>query len=332
MAEETVHNKPLVSILMLTYNQSEKVVPALNSLLDQTYSPLEILIADDCSSDDTYLCLQRKVEEYSRTVNRHKIHLFKNDKNLGVAKSCENIALKAKGELLVTSGGDDISYPNRVEKIVERWLYGGRKSDVIFHGFRPITFDGNPINQKWWTPTVRNPLGLAMGYSRIVVDKYPLISEVSSFEDCVLARRAYAFSDPLYIEDILVDYRQGGGMTSAGAYRARRARVALGMVASARQNLTDLEAVKGQISNERYWLVKELAASIAREYGAEYEMVAGDSFFTRFKGFLRYVRNEDGRHNFKARSFFTFYLPIIIPQLNPLANMIRRAFGKKTFE
>jgi glycosyltransferase involved in cell wall biosynthesis len=319
---------PLVSVIMLTYNQSQKAVLAFDSLLNQTYSPLEILVADDCSGDDTFYLLSARAEEYKNKDNRHKIILQRNDKNLGVAKSCENIALSARGELLVTSGGDDISYPTRVEVIVKRWMDAGKKPSVIFHGFRPVNLDGNPLGKKWWMPTVRNPLGMAMAYSRVVVDKYPLITESASFEDCVFARRAYALGDPLYIDDVLVDYRQGSGMTSEGAYRNRRSRVAAGMIASAKQNLIDLERVKCEMAPDRYREIEELLLSIIGEYEAEYSLVSGRTVLDRFKAFRKYISHERIRPNFKIRSFFSFYLQLIFPRLDPLVHLMKRIVGR----
>ena len=52
-------NKPLISFLLLTYNQENYIQDAINGALAQTYSPLEIIISDDCSTDGTY----KKIEE-----------------------------------------------------------------------------------------------------------------------------------------------------------------------------------------------------------------------------------------------------------------------------
>jgi glycosyltransferase involved in cell wall biosynthesis len=49
-------NKPLISFLLLSYNQEEYINDAVDGAFSQTYSTLEIIISDDCSNDNTYIC------------------------------------------------------------------------------------------------------------------------------------------------------------------------------------------------------------------------------------------------------------------------------------
>ncbi len=317
-------DSPLVTMVMLTYNQEKLSLASFESLLAQTYSPLEIIVADDNSSDGTLAALKARAERYSREDNRHSVKVIGNGRNLGVARNCENAMMEAHGELLVTCGGDDISYPERVATIVRKWLESGKKPTVVFHGFRPIDMEGMPLGRKWWSPTLRNPLGFAMAYSSLVVSRFPRITEFDSFEDNVYARRAVAFGEPLFLDDVLADYRVGTGMTSSGAMRQRRKRISNGMVASVRQNLIDLEFVKRDITRQKYDEIKALIDSIKRQYEAEYRMVAGDTTIDRIRGFMQYIKDDHKVCPANVRNLAVYYLPMVFPFLDRVINLMRR--------
>lgn len=77
----------LISIIIPVYNKSEKISRCLDSVLNQTYKKLEVIIIDDCSTDNSYeIC-----DEYRKKDPR--IKLFKNPKNLGVSET-RNLGLK----------------------------------------------------------------------------------------------------------------------------------------------------------------------------------------------------------------------------------------------
>ena len=60
---ETNDKKPLVTVALFAYNSEELVGDAVESLLAQTYSPLEIILSDDCSTDGTFEVMRRLAEE-----------------------------------------------------------------------------------------------------------------------------------------------------------------------------------------------------------------------------------------------------------------------------
>lgn len=100
----------LVSVIMPNYN-SEKFLPqTIESVLRQTYSNLELLIVDDCSTDNSITV----VEEYQAKDNRVK--LFKNEVNQGCAYT-RNVALReAKGDWIAFLDSDDLWLPEKLER------------------------------------------------------------------------------------------------------------------------------------------------------------------------------------------------------------------------
>jgi len=103
----------LVSVLLSTYNSEETLGESIDSLLNQTYKNLEILISDDGSIDSTIeICKKFQLKD-------ERILLFSNKKNIGLTKSLNNLAQKASGSLIARHDADDISLPDRIEEQIQ---------------------------------------------------------------------------------------------------------------------------------------------------------------------------------------------------------------------
>lgn len=103
---------PLVSFVLLTYNQQEFVQEAVRSALLQTYQPLEIVISDDASTDRTFENARAVIDEYK---GPHSVIGCVNSRNMGTNAHLNVAVRKAKGEFIVVAAGDDVSLPGRVE-------------------------------------------------------------------------------------------------------------------------------------------------------------------------------------------------------------------------
>lgn len=316
--------QPLVSIVMTSYNQKELSRKALKSLFEQDYRNLEIVITDDHSSDESVRALTEECNRYAHNGGLHPIVFSQNERNLGEAKNYEVGFKLAKGELLITAGGDDISHPHRVSCIVKHWLEMEKKPTVIFHGLRPINMDDTPLDYEWWKPTLRNPLGAAMAYSPVVVRDFPEIIYDEGFEDNIFARRAYLFGEILYIKDKLIDYRIGSGVTSSGSARTKREKISKGMVESTKQNYIDLDYVKENASPKKIEEVKKLVEEIADTYGLEHLMITGKNPFVRIKAFSKYARTGNRLHPPTPYWIVKHYIPIMFPKLTPHTNTLIR--------
>ena len=100
-----VGNNPLISLCITNYNQADYIRATLESAFAQTYSPLEIIIGDDCSTDNSPDLIQDVVDDYQRRGDCHQIRYIRNEHNLGLVRNYENLFSIAKGELVVTGGG-----------------------------------------------------------------------------------------------------------------------------------------------------------------------------------------------------------------------------------
>ncbi|WP_417377440.1 glycosyltransferase family 2 protein [Gimesia maris] len=105
-------SEPTVTFVVLTYNQERYIENAIKSAFSQTYSPLEILISDDCSTDKTFEIARRLVDEYE---GPHLVRLNRNRKNLGIGGHISKISELANGSWIFLAAGDDVSMPERTE-------------------------------------------------------------------------------------------------------------------------------------------------------------------------------------------------------------------------
>jgi len=103
------------SVVVLTYNQSHIVTETLDSIYNQTFRNIELIISDDASKDSTQEIVKHWVEKHKdRFVN---ILTNFNDENLGIVKN-HNLALRlASGEFIKSIAGDDILLPDALEKM-----------------------------------------------------------------------------------------------------------------------------------------------------------------------------------------------------------------------
>lgn len=104
---------PLISIVMPAYNAQKTITDSVNSVLAQTYQNWELIIIDDCSSDDVYMIIQ----EFSKTDDR--IIPMQNEKNMGVSETRNRGIFQAKGEWIAFLDSDDCWHPEKLEKQVQ---------------------------------------------------------------------------------------------------------------------------------------------------------------------------------------------------------------------
>ena len=102
----------LVSIIMPSYNTANYISESIQSVLSQTYTDWELIIVDDCSSDNTDDVLTQYLED-------GRIRYLKNEKNSGAAVS-RNMALReAKGRWIAFLDSDDLWMPRKLEKQIK---------------------------------------------------------------------------------------------------------------------------------------------------------------------------------------------------------------------
>lgn len=102
-------NKEMVSIIMPAYNCAKYIGDSIQSVLNQTYTDWELLIVEDCSTDNT-------VEVINGFLGDERIRLLQNKTNRGAAVSRNHAIREARGKWIAFLDGDDIWLPEKLEK------------------------------------------------------------------------------------------------------------------------------------------------------------------------------------------------------------------------
>ena len=211
-------NKPLVTIAVICYNQEKFIEEAVQSALGQTYTPLEVVITDDCSTDNTFPLIEKIVSNYN---GPHKVIINRNQTNLGLAGNVNKSWELSSGEFLVSQGGDDISLPHRTSRLVDGWLSRDPRPDLVYSGIVLIDEEGNELSKNVQVAEITPPIddtvtgrnvfiagGCAASYPRSLhYFTGPLNSEVMA-EDFVYSFRALLGNGVVGIPEPLVLYRQ----------------------------------------------------------------------------------------------------------------------------
>jgi len=118
---------PLVSIIIPTYNRARLLGRAIQSILNQTYPNFEIIVVDDCSSDNT--------ENVVRSFCDERMRYIRHEKNKG-AVAARNTGIKAaRGEYIAFQDSDDEWLSEKLEKQVRAFKFGPSDLGVVYTSF-----------------------------------------------------------------------------------------------------------------------------------------------------------------------------------------------------
>lgn len=150
------HSPPLITFMLLAYNQEKYVRKAIEGALVQTYEPLEILLSDDCSTDRTFEIMTEMAAAYR---GPHRVTVVQNPVNMGVFAHNLARGQQASGELVVAAAGDDISLPHRTARLAEAF---GPGVACVFSRVAIINADGEvtaDVAEGPGGPLVAGPVG-----------------------------------------------------------------------------------------------------------------------------------------------------------------------------
>ena len=240
-SENRVSSFPLMTIAMIMYNRKEYVKDAVESLLNQDYPNLEIVISDDHSDDGTSEIALEIVKSYK---GNHRIVVNVNERNLGLGGNFSKALSLSHGEWVVACGGDDVQHSDRVSQVL-RYAKEYPSAVVIGSGADIIDAQGSivgelgvsrpflyrkyvnrglvmaPPNTADENATLSVAAGACAAYRKDLCELLPFPDDVWC-EDLVMDLRGIQYGDILFVPDRLIDYRVHGQNVCSGGNKASR--------------------------------------------------------------------------------------------------------------
>lgn len=233
-------DKPLLTFALFGYNQEKYIREAIEGAFAQTYSPLEIILSDDCSPDGTFAIMQEMAAAYT---GPHKVRAVQTPRNLGLIQHMLLRGREAEGEVVVVAAGDDISLPQRVASLAKAFTpdvgaayslcdqvdeQGNLISSAIERGVRPKSFDSRiarAMSLKGDTSHVRVTQGSTAAY-RTELFHVPVDGGRKAYsEEMLLCFQCYLLGKRVaLVDESLVAYRQRPGAMTNMTDEERQAR------------------------------------------------------------------------------------------------------------
>ena len=219
-----MQNFPLVSVICLSYNHSPFVEEALDSVMNQTYANIELIIADDCSTDNS----KKVIDNW---LKKHPNILFiPNVINLGNTKTFNNAVKHAEGDYFIDLAADDILLPNCIENQIKKFQNSKYKNlGIVYGNLIEIDENGNSIRNYYTEedyPESGDIYKMVIGRTtkicsvssmikKSVFEKLNYYDENLAYEDLDLWVRAARVFDFEYIDEVLACKRETQNSLSA---------------------------------------------------------------------------------------------------------------------
>jgi len=159
-----MHNNPLVSVVMLSYNTKQFLPLAIESILQQSYTNFELIIVEGHSTDGSLDIINQYIEKDSR------IRLVY-DSGEGIGAALNTGCKVARGELIARMDSDDISFPDRFEREVD-FLHKNLDYVLVSGAVQYINEEGKSIGRSF--PCTNNKvLKSSLKYSSMIV--HPMV-------------------------------------------------------------------------------------------------------------------------------------------------------------
>lgn len=130
-----------IDILMATYNGEKYLKEQIESILNQTYTNIRLLISDDCSTDGT----REIIKEYEKKDKR--IITYFQEKNLGYVKNFEFLLTKVENDIYMLSDQDDCWLPEKVEHTYN--CFKKNKADLVFTDLTVVDEKQNVVSKSF---------------------------------------------------------------------------------------------------------------------------------------------------------------------------------------
>lgn len=232
-----VMNSPKVSVIIPAFNAAETLAEAVASVVNGSHKHLEILIVDDCSTDDTSKIGARLAKQDSR------IKFYRNPRNYGVSKSRNLMIKRATGKYVAFLDSDDTWEPNKLE-VCLKMLADNPEVKAVAHALRYLDKHGNKLSYVPTYPTTKAEMQAIKQTgespwvfpSSVVVDRFILLKEGGFAEDWQVGEDTELFTKIAQKHGLLA------ATAPLGNYR-----------------------IRGNSLTDKHWLKKRIASECVKE-------------------------------------------------------------------
>ncbi|MGO9531620.1 MAG: glycosyltransferase [Syntrophobacteraceae bacterium] len=318
-------NSPhLLTFAVLAYNQERFIRDAIEGAFSQMYSPLEIVLSDDCSADGTFAAMEEMASSYK---GPHRVIVNRNPSNLGLGGHINRVMELSTGALVVIAEGDDISLPERTSLVYQAWEYSQHSTTAIYSDYLIIDKSGslrcNPGDRakeknaplfevqrgdlrEFMSTNIPMINGCSRVWPRRLFDQFGQLPVYLKQEDFVLCFRSLSAGGILHINRPLVKYRRHDENLSfhaaddildprpSGEYDAKRRRVLPMKITSCDAVIHDIDGLRRMNGHDQQYLAEvEREARRIRELYALEEQMMSQGFLVRV-GALSQILSHGG--------------------------------------
>ena len=195
----------LVSIITPAYNAAAFISDTIRSVQAQTYTNWEMIIVDDCSTDET--------AQVVASFGDERIRYFKNETNSGAAVSRNYALREARGRWVAFLDGDDLWHPEKLSKQVRFMEENGYH--FSYTGYEEADDDGKPLGITWTGPKKISKLGMYtfnyMGCLTVMYDREYVglvqIADLKKRNDYAIWLQVVQKCPAYFLDEVLATYR-----------------------------------------------------------------------------------------------------------------------------
>lgn len=210
-------NNNMITLALFAYNQEEYIKEAILGAFSQSYSPLQIILSDDCSTDSTFDLMKELVSKYN---GPHEVVLNRNKQNKGLIGHINHVFTEiVQTDIVVMAAGDDISLPDRVEK-TSKIFRDNPKVTSVSMSYQNIDKNGEKIKTRTFSNknsyTIHDYvnkdlaplLGCTRAYSIKIFDVFGPLRSDCGVEDSTLVFRSLLLGNSVHFNEVGVYYRR----------------------------------------------------------------------------------------------------------------------------
>jgi glycosyltransferase involved in cell wall biosynthesis len=194
-----MQDNPLVSIICLCYNHELFVIEALESVIVQSYKNIELIIVNDCSTDNS----KKIIENWLK--NHPEVLFLSNDNNIGNTKSFNKALKLARGEFIIDLASDDVLLRNCIELQIKGFEKSSYKNLGIVYGNAELISESGRFESYYFEVNEQKKLLKKRPTSNIYVDILSggkSICSVSAMVKKEVYDQLNGYDENLYYEDL----------------------------------------------------------------------------------------------------------------------------------